>query len=251
MIKLSNVTKAFNGKKVVDDVTLDIPQNKITAFIGPNGAGKSTLFSLMSRLTSLDEGTVHIDQVAIDQWKSHELAQTLAILKQSNGINLSLTVRDLVGFGRFPYSKSRLKAEDIAKIDEAISFMELEDMQHQYIDELSGGQRQRVYIAMILAQDTKYILLDEPLNNLDIKHSIQMMKTLQKMTQELQKTVMIVMHDINFSASYADHIIAMKRGKKVYAGPVKEIIQTDILKDIYDVNLNVAEVNQCKVCLYV
>src|SRR5690606_10310556 len=162
-------------------VTVKIAKGKITSFIGPNGAGKSTLLSMVSRLIVKDEGEILIDGMDIDKRKNQELAKKVSILKQSNQINLRLTVRELVSFGRFPYSQGRLTEEDWVHVDEAIQFMELEEIQHEYLDELSGGQRQRAFIAMVIAQDTDYILLDEPLNNLDMKHAVQIMKTLRKL----------------------------------------------------------------------
>src|SRR5690606_2693720 len=137
-------------------------------------------------------------------------AKKVSILKQSNQINLRLTVRELVSFGRFPYSQGRLTEEDWVCVDEAIRYMELEELQHEYLDELSGGQRQRAFIAMVIAQDTDYILLDEPLNNLDMKHAVQIMKTLRKLVDERGKTVVLVIHDINFASVYSDYIVALK-----------------------------------------
>lgn len=250
MIKLEAVSKVYESGEGVKDVTLTVPEGKVVSFIGANGAGKSTLFSLMSRLAPKDSGAIYIDEQELATWDSNELAKVLGILKQTNDIHIRLTVRELVEFGRFPHSKSRLGAEDKRHINEALTFMELTDIEDKYLDELSGGQKQRVYIAMVLAQDTKYILLDEPLNNLDIKHSIQMMKLLRKMAAEYGKTILLIMHDINFSASYSDYIFAFKDGKKIYEGDVSTVIQTDILRDIYDVNINVAEIDQCKVCIF-
>jgi len=250
MIKLERVSKRYAGQDIVKNVSLSVPVGQVVSFIGANGAGKSTLFSLMSRLATQDDGRIIIDDKDIAQWDQEELARTLGILKQTNELHIRLTVRELVEFGRFPHAKSRLTKEDHEHVKHALTFMELESVADKYVDELSGGQKQRVYIAMVLAQDTKYILLDEPLNNLDIKHSMQMMKLLRRMTRELNKTVLVIMHDINFSASYSDYIFAFKNGEKIYEGNVEEVIQTEILRDIYDTDIRVTEVNHCKVCLY-
>ncbi len=198
-------------KPVIQDVSVDVAPGKITSFIGPNGAGKSTLLSMVSRLLNADTGEVLLDKSDVRRWKSDDFAKRVSILKQSNYMNVRLTIRELVSFGRFPYSKGNLKPEDELKVDEAIQYMNLEDMQHNYLDELSGGQRQRAFIAMVIAQDTDYILLDEPLNNLDMKHSVQIMKILRKLVDELGKTVVIVLHDINFASVYSDHIVALKK----------------------------------------
>ncbi|MGL5041758.1 MAG: ABC transporter ATP-binding protein [Culicoidibacterales bacterium] len=250
MIKVRNISKKFGNKLVVDDVSFDIQEGKVTSFIGPNGAGKSTILGIISRLTQATSGDVEIKGKKIGKWKTNDLSRTLSILKQANDIHVRLTVKQLVSFGRFPYSKSKLSIEDNEHINRAISFMELEDFEEKYLDELSGGQKQRAYIAMVIAQDTEYILLDEPLNNLDIKHSIQMMRTLNRLAKEYNKTIIIVMHDINFSASYSDYVIAMKNGKKIHEGTVKEIIKEEVLKEIYDINLRVRNIDQCQICLY-
>ncbi|WP_010498037.1 ABC transporter ATP-binding protein [Paenibacillus elgii] len=250
MVEVRNVTKAYGNKRVVDQVSVKVNKGSITAFIGPNGAGKSTLLSMMSRLLTRDEGEVWIEGKEIGQYKSGELAKKISILKQSNHIGIRLTVRELVSFGRFPYSQGKLTKEDWAYVDEAIRYMELEDMQHKYIDQLSGGQRQRAYIAMVIAQNTEYILLDEPLNNLDMKHSVQIMKVLRRLVDELGKTIVIVIHDINFASCHADYIVALKDGKLVREGPTAEIIEESVLKDIYDMDIHIEDINENKICVY-
>lgn len=213
MIEVKNISKKYGSKAVVNDVSFQIKRGKITSFIGPNGAGKSTVLGMMSRLLKRDSGEVFIDGKELSQWKTNELAKVLAILKQSNHLSVRLTIRDLVAFGRFPHSQGNLTEVDQAKIDEALHYMQLEDIQDKFLEELSGGQRQRAFIGMVLAQDTDYILLDEPLNNLDMKHSVQIMKMLRRITDELGKTVIIVIHDINFASCYSDEIIALQNGE--------------------------------------
>lgn len=210
MIKVKNLSKKYNDKTVVDNVSVNIKKGKITSFIGPNGAGKSTLLSAVSRLIKHDVGEIMIDKKEINSWKSNELSKKVAILKQANNLNVRLTIRELVSFGRFPYSQGNLTQEDWDKVDEALSFMELHEIENQFLDELSGGQRQRAFIAMVIAQDTEYILLDEPLNNLDMKHSVQIMKVLRRLVDELGKTVILVIHDINFASFYSDYVVALK-----------------------------------------
>ncbi len=245
-----NVTKQYQSKKVVDDVSVKVRKGTITSFIGPNGAGKSTLLSIVSRLIAKDAGEVKIDDVDISKTNSNELAKKISILKQSNNITIRLTVRDLVSFGRFPYSQGRLTKEDKKHIEEAISYMELEDIQDKFLDQLSGGQRQRAHIAMVIAQDTEYILLDEPLNNLDMKHSVQIMKVLRRMVDELGKTIVIVLHDINFASCYSDFIVALKDGRIVREGPAQEIITNEVLKEIYDMDIPINCVGDKKICVY-
>ncbi|MFD2760044.1 iron ABC transporter ATP-binding protein [Lentibacillus juripiscarius] len=250
MVDLKSVFKRYNQKNVVEDVSVSIEKGTITSFIGPNGAGKSTLISMISRLISRDDGDITIDGEDITQKKNKELAKKISILKQSNAINLRLTIRELVSFGRFPYSQGRLTDEDWEKVDEAIDYMELRDIQDKFLNELSGGQRQRAHIAMVIAQDTEYILLDEPLNNLDMRHSVQIMKTLRKLVNELGKTILIVIHDINFASCYSDQIVALKDGKIVKQGPTCNVIDECVLKDIYDMDIEIKHINNNRICVY-
>ncbi|TVZ76688.1 iron complex transport system ATP-binding protein [Aeribacillus composti] len=250
MVEVKNVSKQYGNKFVVKGVSLKIPKQKITAFIGPNGAGKSTLLSMISRLIKKDEGEILIDGKELGACKSNDLAKKISILKQSNHINLRLTVRELVSFGRFPYSSGRLTKEDQRHVDEAIRYMGLEEIEHKFLDQLSGGQKQRAFIAMVIAQDTEYILLDEPLNNLDMKHSVQIMKMLRKLVDELGKTIVIVLHDINFASVYADYVVAMKDGELVHVGPTDRVIDRSVLKDVYDMDINIQQINNCKICVY-
>lgn len=250
MVEVRNVSKQYGGKFVVENVSLKIAKGKITSFIGPNGAGKSTLLSMISRLISKDQGEIYLEGKEISQTKSNDLAKKISILKQSNHINIRLTIRELVSFGRFPYSQGHLTKEDWRHVEEAIRYMELEDIQHKYLDQLSGGQRQRAYIAMVIAQNTEYILLDEPLNNLDMKHSVQIMKVLRRLVDEMGKTVIIVIHDINFASWYSDYIVALKDGKVVREGTTDEIIREPILKDVYDMDIQVEDIDQNKICVY-
>ena len=249
-IEIRSITKSYGSKKVVDNVSVTIPTGKITSFIGPNGAGKSTVLSIMSRLLNADSGEIYLNGELLNRKKSSDIAKQLAILKQTNNINLRLTIEDLVSFGRFPYSKGNLTQTDRTFIDNAIAYMDLDDIRHQYIDSLSGGQRQRAYIAMTLAQDTDYILLDEPLNNLDMKHSVQIMQVLRKLATELNKTVVIVIHDINFASCYSDYIVAMKNGKLVHQGEVNHIMQSPVLQDIYDMTIPIQDIDDHKIAVY-
>lgn len=250
MIDVKEVSKLYGNKYVVENITTNIKKGKITSFIGPNGAGKSTLLSMVSRLISKDHGEIFIDGMDVSKSKSGDLAKKIAILKQSNHINVRLTIRDLVSFGRFPYSQGKLTKEDWAYVDEAIEYMELQDMQHKYLDQLSGGQNQRAFIAMVIAQNTDYILLDEPLNNLDMKHSVQIMKVLRKLADELGKTVVIVIHDINFASCYSDYIVALKDGQIVKEGTTDEIIDPVVLKEIYEMDIPVQIIDGNRICVY-
>lgn len=250
MIEVRDIMKQFGEQTVVHPTTLTIQKGMITSFIGPNGAGKSTLLSIISRLIGMDAGKVLIDGKEIGAYKSNDLAKKISILKQSNQINIRLTVRELVSFGRFPYSQGRLSKEDWAYVDEAIDYMKLRDIEHKHLDQLSGGQCQRAFIAMVIAQDTDYILLDEPLNNLDMKHSVEIMKLLKDLVENRGKTIVIVIHDINFASVYSDRIAALKNGRIVKEGPAEDIIQTPVLKDIYDMDIPIQQIGDQKICIY-
>ena len=248
MIEVKEISKQYGKKVVLDGVDLQFPKGKVTSLIGSNGAGKSTLLSIISRLLAQDGGIVMVDDKNVTDYKNRVLAQRLSILKQSNHVRLKLTVRELVSFGRFPYSQDKLTDEDIEKVDKAVRYLDLKDIENSFIDELSGGQKQRAYMAMVVAQDTEYVLLDEPLNNLDMRHSVQTMKTLRKLAEELDKTIIIVLHDINFASSYSDHIVALKDGKVKYAGPTDTIIKEDVLRDIFDLKISVCEIDKKRIC---
>lgn len=250
MIEVKNLVKKYGAKKVVDNVSLNIEKGKLTSLIGPNGAGKSTVLSMISRIMSIDSGEVSIDGVKLEKWDQKELSKKISILKQSNNINVRLKIEELVGFGRFPYCEGRLREEDKKFVAEAIEYMKLTDIKDRYLDELSGGQRQRAYIAMVIAQNTEYILLDEPLNNLDMKHSVEMMKVLRGLVDNLGKTVVIVMHDINFASCYSDNIIVLKDGTVVKEANTEEVIVEDFLEDVYDIKFNIKDIDSQKICVY-
>ena len=250
MIQVENLIKKYSNKNVVDKVSINIEKGKITSFIGPNGAGKSTVLSMITRLMKKDNGEVLIDGKRLEEWDNKALSKKIAILKQSNNINLKLTIRELVSFGRYPHSEGRLTKEDEKYIDEAVDFMKLKDIQNKYLDELSGGQRQRAYIAMVIAQNTEYVFLDEPLNNLDMKHSVEMMKVLRNLCDELGKTVVLVMHDINYTSCYSDYIVALKDGKIANHGKTQDIINKEVLEGIYDMEFDIREINGDKICVY-
>jgi iron complex transport system ATP-binding protein len=250
MIRASSITKSYGDTIVVDDVTVTIPACGITSIVGPNGAGKSTFLSIVSRLLAMDRGTVTVDGLDVTRTPSDQLARRLSILKQENHLSSRLTVRDLVSFGRYPYSKGRLTAEDEVHVARSIDYLNLGPLAERYLDELSGGQRQRAFVAMVLCQDTDYVLLDEPLNNLDMKHARAMMKILRSAANELGKTVVLVLHDINFAGWYSDHIVALRDGKLLVSGPVDSVIREDVLRGIFDTDIQVEEIGGRRVCLY-
>ena len=241
MITLSNVRKDYSAETTIGPVDLDIPAGGITALVGPNGAGKSTLLTMIGRLLDLDEGTIAVGQMDVSSTKSKDLAKVVSILRQENHFVTRLTVRQLVGFGRFPYSGGRLTAQDEQIVSKYIDFLDLRELENRFLDQLSGGQRQRAYVAMVLCQETEYVLLDEPLNNLDIAHSVDMMQHLKAAARELGRTVVIVLHDINFAARYADYICAAKNGQVVAFGTPEQIMRDDLLTQIFNTPVQVVQ----------
>ncbi len=241
-MQVKELTKKYDKKTVVDGVSFEIPKGKVISLIGPNGAGKSTVMGIISRLISRDGGHVEFDGTDISKWKSRDLSKRLAILTQTNNIQMKLTVRELVTFGRFPYSGSHTTKEDEEIIDRAIAYMELQEFENRFIDELSGGQRQRAYIAMVIAQDTEFVILDEPTNNLDIYHATNMMKIVRRLCDELNKTVILVLHDINYAAFYSDYICAFVDGKVAKFGTVQEVMTKETLSEIYKVDFEILEI---------
>lgn len=249
-MQISDLTKQYDGKTVVDSVSFEIPKGKVVSLIGPNGAGKSTVMGIISRLIARDSGLVNFDGTDITKWKSKELSKRLAILTQSNNIQMKLTVRELVTFGRFPYSGGRTTGEDKVIIDRAIEYMELAEFQDRFIDELSGGQRQRAYIAMVIAQDTEYVLLDEPTNNLDIYHATNMMKIVRRLCDDLGKTVVLVLHEINYAAFYSDYICAFVNGRIAKFGTVQEVMTKETLSEIYNVDFEIMKIEGRPLSIY-
>lgn len=249
-VEAREVCLSYGDTQVLHDVTACFAQGGVTSLIGPNGAGKSTLLGVMSRLQQADAGTVLVDGVDVSVNGGRELARRLAVLRQENAVSIRLTVRELVAFGRFPHNGGRTTADDDEHVEYALGAMELGDLADRYLDELSGGQRQRAHIAMVLAQDTDYVLLDEPLNNLDLRHATAIMRLLRKTAVERGKTIVLVIHDINIAAAYSDRIIAMKNGAIVADGAPAEIMRTDVLRRVYDMEMQVAEVAGRYVALY-
>ena len=239
MIRIENVKKVYSDEVKIGTLNFEIPKAGITSLIGPNGAGKSTTLLMIGRLLAMDDGKITVANMDVADTKSKDLAKILTILRQENHFITRLTVRQLAGFGRFPYSKGRLSKQDEIIISKYIDFLGLKELENRYLDELSGGQRQRAYVAMVLCQETEYVLLDEPLNNLDIARSVQMMKHLRHAADEFGRTIVTVLHDINFAAKYSDRICAMKDGQIAAYGTADEIMNPEILTNIFETKIEV------------
>ncbi len=250
MIEVKKLSHAYGTTPTLKNISLYFEDEKITGIIGANGAGKSTLLGIVARLLEASSGEVMLDGKSMKSLKNADIAKKLAILKQFNHINLKLSVRELVSLGRFPHSKGRLNDYDREKIEEALTYMELQSIQDKYIDELSGGQKQRAFLAMVIAQDTKYVLLDEPLNNLDLRYASEMMAILRALVQDYKKTILIVLHDINFAAAYCDQIVAMKDGNIVKVGDVQAVIQKAVIDEVFNHDFKICEIDNQNVIVY-
>ncbi|MFP2925957.1 ABC transporter ATP-binding protein [Pyxidicoccus sp. 3LG] len=243
MIEAKNVTKRYGDALVVDGVSLRLPVGGITSIIGPNGAGKSTLLSMVSRVLPMSSGSVLVDGMDVTTTPGDVLARRLAILRQDNHLTARLTVRELVTFGRYPHTKGRPTVQDREHVERAIEHMGLGTLAERFLDELSGGQRQRAFVAMVLCQDTDYVLLDEPLNGLDLKHAVAMMKRLRHAADALGKSVVLVLHDINFASCYSDHIVAMRDGKVAFQGRAEDIMRSDVLRAVYELDITIQQID--------
>lgn len=250
MLIAKDINKSYGNHIVLNSMDFKVKDEAITSIIGPNGAGKSTLLGIMSRTLSRDGGVVTLDNIEILKWDNSELAQKISILKQSGDISSRISVRDLVEYGRYPYTKGRLEDSDQIIINSTLKYMDLIDLEDRFLDQLSGGQRQRVYIASLLAQDTKYIMLDEPLNNLDMKYASDLLKILKSLVKDLKKTVVIVIHDINIAATYSDYIALLKNGNVVIHDSVENVMKPEILEEVYGMNFKIRDFDGQLLCTY-
>jgi len=239
MIQISNVSHRIEDTTILTDVSLSLPAGQVIALIGPNGAGKSTLFSVMSRLSPLQSGSIRFAEHDISQASSQTMARTVSMLAQDNAIQGRLRVEELLMFGRYPYHQGRPSQNDHQIVQEMIARFELEPLATRYLSTLSGGQRQRALIAMIVCQDTPYLLLDEPLNNLDMYHSGQLMRALRTLAHTEQKTVVIVLHDINQAAQFADTVVMMKAGQITNIGTPAQVLTHETIAKLYGVDVTV------------
>jgi iron complex transport system ATP-binding protein len=250
MIEIAGVTHKLGAATVLDDISLILPAGGVTALIGPNGAGKSTLLSLVARLQPLQAGRISVAGLPVDTTPGRDLARVMAILRQDTGPATRLRVEELVSFGRFPHSQGRLTSDDRTIIRETMERFDLTDLAGRFLDTLSGGQRQRAWVAMVFCQGTDYVMLDEPLNNLDMYHARKLMRTLTRVAIESGRTVVVVLHDVNHASAYADRVVAMKDGRIVASGPTDDVLTPATLEHIYGFPMDVADIGGRKVVLH-
>lgn len=241
--RAEQITAGYDNKTILQDVSVTIPSNKISIIIGANGCGKSTLLKTMARLITPTSGQVTLDGQAIQKMPPKQLAKILGLLPQSPIVPEGITVADLVGRGRFPHHSflNGWSKKDYEAVAEAMEMMNITEFADRHIDELSGGQRQRVWIAMALAQQTDILFLDEPTTYLDITYQVEILDLLTDLNRKYGTTIVMVLHDINLSARYADYIFALHEGKLVSEGPPSDIITNSLIKDIFALDCMVIE----------
>lgn len=237
------ITAGYENKTILHDVSISIPSNKISIIIGANGCGKSTLLKTMARLIKPISGQVTLGGKPIQKIPPKQLAHVLGLLPQSPIVPEGITVADLVGRGRFPH-QTFLKGwskKDYEAVGEAMEIMKITEFADRHIDELSGGQRQRVWIAMALAQQTDILFLDEPTTFLDITYQVEILDLLTDLNRKYGTTIVMVLHDINLSARYADHIFALHNGKLVAEGQPSEVITSTLIENIFGLHCTVID----------
>jgi iron complex transport system ATP-binding protein len=226
---------AYDDRTVVDDLTLVVPPGRITLVVGANACGKSTLLRGLARLMTPSAGGVLLDGRLIHETPTREVATVLGLLPQTPVAPEGITVTDLVSRGRYPHQGwfRRWTADDEAAVAEAMAMTDVADLADRPVDELSGGQRQRVWIAMALAQQTDILLLDEPTTFLDVAHQVEVLDLVTDLNRSRGTTVVIVLHDLNLAARYADHLVALRHGRIVAAGTPAEVVTEDVVRDVF------------------
>ena len=229
------ISTGYEEKLILEDMNINVPAGKFSVLIGPNGCGKSTLLKSFARLLKPTKGNVLLDGKSIYELSTQHLARQIGLLPQSPIVPAGITVADLVARGRFPYQNlfGQLGKEDYEAISCAMEAMGIMDLADKNVDSLSGGQRQRVWIALVLAQNTDILLLDEPTTYLDIAYQVEILDCLAKLNKARKTTIVAILHDINLSIRYADHIFAMKKGKLIAEGNPKDIITPGLMQTIY------------------
>lgn len=243
VLAASNVTAGYDSRAIISGIDLTVPKNKINVIIGANGCGKSTLLKTFSRLIRPYRGQVMLNGKAVSTLPAKQAAKIMGLLPQSPTVPEGIKVTDLVTRGRFPYRRllKSMTGEDFKAVEEAMDIMGITELADRSVDELSGGQRQRVWIALALAQQTDILLLDEPTTFLDISYQVEILDLLTDLNRRRGTTIIMVLHDINLSARYADYLFAMRDGSLAACGTPHEIITPELIKDIYGLDCIVME----------
>ena len=236
MLQVRNLKVSYGATVIVDGIDLDVPQGGVTTLIGPNGCGKSTLLRATAGLIACDHGTVTLNGVDTAKLKRREIARQLAVLPQTPVAPEGLTVRDLVSRGRHPHQSwlRQASAEDARAVDAVMELTNIAEFADRPLERLSGGQRQRAWIAMVLAQDTPLVFLDEPTTYLDLSHSVEVLSLVRRLADQEGRTVLMVLHDLNLAARYSDQLIVMQRGEVRAVGAPAEVVTESLLSRVFD-----------------
>ncbi|MDV4150326.1 ABC transporter ATP-binding protein [Clostridium sp. AL.422] len=252
-ISVKNLSVAYDNNTIIEDMNLKIPKGEISIIIGANGCGKSTLLKTIARINKPKSGDIFINNKNIKKIKEKNIAKEVAFLPQGPVCPSGLTVKELVAYGRFPHQKmiGGLTAHDKEIIDWAINETGLSEFASREVESLSGGQRQRAWIAMVLAQETDIIMLDEPTTYLDMSYQLEVLEVLEKLNKQKNITVVIVLHELNNACRFADNIIGLKKGKIICEGRPLDVINKENLKEIYgiDANLQKSENGKYPICM--
>ena len=243
MLHVRDLTVSYGAATIIDGLVLDVPRGGVTTIVGPNGCGKSTLLRAVAGLIPRERGEVVLDGRNAAEMKRREIARTLAVLPQTPVAPDGLTVRDLVGRGRHPHQTWLRQAseKDSAMVDEVMELTQVSEFAERPLERLSGGQRQRAWIAMVLAQDTPLVLLDEPTTYLDLSHSVELLALIRRLADDMGRTVVMVLHDLNLAARFSDQLVVMKGGEVQAAGTPAEVVSEQLLAEVFSLPAVVAE----------
>lgn len=243
MLEAKGLAFEVDGKALLSDFNLNFEPGKIYALVGHNGSGKSTLLKLLAQQQKATDGDVLLQGKSVSRWSDKQFAQQVAYLPQHLPATDSLSAKDLVSFGRYPWHGllGRLSKQDKQYVEQAMHMTDTSKYADRLVETLSGGERQRIWLAMLLAQRTQYLLLDEPLSALDIAHQVEMLKLIKQLAEELKLGVLIVIHDINMAARYCDEIVALHSGKIIAQGRVEEVFTEQKLNAIYGIDMQITD----------
>ncbi len=243
VITTKNLNISYGNIDIVKDLNLSIPEGKITTIIGANGCGKSTILKTIARILKPKSGEIYVSGTEINKQSSKELAKKMAVLPQTPKAPDGLTVEELIAYGRFPHQKGfgSLSKEDNDIVNWALEVTGISEFKDRTIDALSGGQRQRAWIAMALAQETDILLLDEPTTYLDLAHQLDILKLLEDLNKKQGRTIVMVIHELNNAARFADHMIGVKKGKIVCEGTPQEVMTNENLREIFNIDAKIIE----------
>ena len=236
-LSLDQANYSVRGKEVLKPVSIDLAPGKITAIVGPNGSGKSTLLKLLSGLLAPTAGKIFLDDKSLTSWPRKSLARELTLLPQHSPVPLGMSVEELVACGRYPYAGpfGRLSADDHRAVSTALGRVEMAQYATELVDHLSGGEMQRVWLAMVLAQETGILLLDEPTSWLDIAHQLRLLEIVKNLNKDKHTTVVWVLHDLNQALQYSDEILLMNEGEIVRKGPAQQVLDSSTISNVFNV----------------